>query len=402
MNIWKSLGGVIQAELVSADIDTSLNALYSAGIALYNVEKKDEFTTIFQIRRVNWNKLNALAQKRGDQLKIRKQSGAFYQFRSLIHRPVITAGAFILIFALFFLPTRVLFVRTEGNAAISSQKIIEAGARCGITFGASRRNVRSEKVKNALLAELPELQWAGVNTKGCVAIISVGEKTESESEPATGYISSIVAKRDGIILSCSATEGNLLCTEGQAVQKGQLLISGYTDCGLCIRVSGAEGEILAQTERKLTVIKPSQSLSKGIIQNQRKKYSLLIGKKRINLWKDSGIWDATCDRMYEEYYVTLPGGYSLPVGIAVDSGSVRQLHLTEDDPESQKSAIAEYTKYYLHQHMVAGNLISSSENMDISEGLIQMNGEYTCTEMIGKVQREQIGEDNGKNDGTDR
>ena len=37
--------------------------------------------------------------------------------------------------------------------------------------------IRSEKVKNSLLQRIPQLQWAGINTDGCVAVISVREKT---------------------------------------------------------------------------------------------------------------------------------------------------------------------------------------------------------------------------------
>ena len=280
---------------------------------------------------------------------------------------------------------------------IPDRQIIAAGESCGVYFGASRRAVRSEKVKNAILSALPELQWAGVNTKGCVAIISVRERTEAETKEEQEYVSSIVADRDGIITSCTILEGNSLCSVGQVVQKGQVLISAYTDCGLSIRATRAEGEIFAQTERNLSVVAPTECIEKREIKNTKKKISLLLGKKRINLWKDSGIWDTTCDRMYEEYYVTLPGGYQLPLGVAVETGTVYQLQESQLQPETLEASIADYGKSYLHQHMVAGEIINSSETFAVSDGLIYLNGEYVCTEMIGRVQREQIGEANGEN-----
>lgn len=38
-------------------------------------------------------------------------------------------------------------------------------------------------MKNALLSAIPELQWAGVNTYGCRAVISVRERTLPERKP---------------------------------------------------------------------------------------------------------------------------------------------------------------------------------------------------------------------------
>ena len=396
MNFWRSLAGMVELELASADIETSINTANEHGITLYYLNRTSDLSARFLLKRADYKMLDSLCQKRGDVLKLVARKGVYWWLKGLLRRPVVVIGLILISFTLFFLPTRVLFVRTEGNFLIPDRQIIAAGERCGVYFGASRRDVRSEKVKNAILSALPELQWAGVNTKGCVAIISVRERTEAETKEDE-YVGSIVAERDGIITSCTILEGNALCSVGQVVQKGQVLISAYTDCGLCIQVTQARGEIFAQTERNLSVIAPTECIEKREIQNTKKKISLLLGKKRINLWKDSGIWDTTCDRMYEEYYVTLPGGYQLPLGVAVETGTVYQLQESQLQPEALEASIADYGKSYLYQHMVAGEIINSSETLDVSYGLIYLNGEYVCTEMIGRVQREQIGEENGEN-----
>ena len=91
----------------------------------------------------------------------------------MLFRPVLLAGLGILFLLAMYLPSRVLFIRVEGNMQIPDRQILAAAEECGIRFGASRREVRSEKVKNALLSSVPQLQWAGVNTAGCVATISV-------------------------------------------------------------------------------------------------------------------------------------------------------------------------------------------------------------------------------------
>lgn len=250
-------------------------------------------------------------------------------------------------------------------------------------------------MKNALLAALPQLQWAGVNTAGCVATISVRERTESESVSQTEF-SSVVAARDGYILSAVVTRGNALCAPGQTVKAGQVLISPYTDCGICIRATGAEGTVYAQTNRSLTMVTPLEWQEKGAETGTKRKISLIFGKKRINLWKDSGILEGSCGRMYTEYPLTLPGGFVLPVTLCVEEYTT-----TELEPVIRTDGEACLTKFaleYLREQMVDGTIENHLETVTALDGLTRLTGEYVCTEMIGKVQQEQIGELHGKTD----
>jgi hypothetical protein len=43
--------------------------------------------------------------------------------------------------------------------------------------------------------------------------------------------------------------------------------------------------------------------------------------------------------------------------------------------------------------MVAGTILSYQHHSATGDGFCRMEGEYVCIEMIGKMQREQIGEE---------
>ena len=174
--------------------------------------------------------------------------------------------------------------------------------------------------------------------------------------------------------------------------KGQLLISGYTDTGLVIRAEKAEGEIYARTQRQLTVVSPAESLTKGENMGVEKKYRLLIGKKQINFWKDSGISDAGCDRMYKEYYVTLPGGFQLPLGIGVDTRIFRSI--SSRGVTMEPGHLSAFSCQYLLSHMIAGKIVDMQETLSTGE-LLALTGSYICEEMIGIPQKEQIGDLHG-------
>ena len=392
MDLWNSLFGQVTVELTSAAPGDLLQVITHRGITVLQVEWISDLTLRCDIRRKDLKTLGNITEKRGDTLKLRGKRGLYWAFHTLIKRPVLTAGICILLALILFLPTRVLFLRVEGNEHIPSERILEAAEESGIRFWASRRAVRSEKVKNSLLGALPELQWAGVNTKGCLAVISVRERTVTGEEVKQNQVCSIVAAKDGIVESCTATEGNLLCREGQAVKAGEVLISGFTDCGICIRASAASGEIYARTRGEITVTTLSQWDVKGATTGQKQKFSLLIGKKRINLWKDSGIWEGSCDRMYEEYYITLPGGFVLPVALIRETYVYRETETRSLDTYVLQNAMIEAGRSYLKAQMAAGQILNGKESFSFEEDTCSMNGVYLCREMIGRVQMEKIGE----------
>ena len=396
MNIWKSIAGMQEVELTSAVPEAALEAINAAGIEMLRLQQISELTCRFHIRRKDHVRLQRLCKKRGETLKFVGKTGIYWAVRSLLARPVLLAGMGAVIAAVLWIPTRVFFVEVEGNTMVPSRRILEAAENCGICFGASRREVRSEKVKNALLSAVPELQWAGVNTSGCVATVSVRERSDTEAAEEENIVSNIVAARDGYILSGTVVQGNAVFQVGQTVKTGQLLISGYTDCGICIRATRSEGEIIAQTSRELEAVSPASCQVRGEIREVKKKISVLYRKKRINLWKDSGISDSSCGRMYKEYYITLPGGFQLPFAVCVETYVFCDTQTADISQTNAEAGLTAFADRYLIQNMVAGEVRKKLEAVDLEDGLYRLTGRYICTEMIGREQREQIGDTNGK------
>lgn len=397
MDLWRSLGGMIEVELTSAEPELALEEITARKIEIRRVRQKSPLTFVFCIRRADYNGLNTLCEKRGETLKVLKRKGLYWTGKQLLERPVLLLGMTLILSAVLYLPSRVFFVRVEGNAVVPARRILAAAEESGIGFGASRRQVCSEKVKNALLSAVPELQWAGVNTSGCLATISVRERAKPEDIQPRYEVSSIVAARDGYILSGTVTSGNAQFQVGQTVKAGQVLVSGYTDCGICIRAVKSEAEIFARTNHSLRVVTPSKWLKRGELTDKQKKISVLLGKKRINLWKGSGNSALGCGRIYEEYYATLPGGFQLPFALCVETLTVYNI---APEARARLDAVAVMTEFadsYLSQQMVAGRIRNRSEVIFPEAEIYSLDGDYSCTEMIGRVRREQIGDKNGKN-----
>lgn len=397
MGIWKQLSGTVAAELVSADLPGAYDAINSRQITLYGISQTDTLTARFTVSRKDYALLEKLIRERGEKLTILGRKGFFWSLRALFRRPVLTAGLLLLLSLTVFLPTRVLFVEVTGNHRVPARSILEAANECGIRFGASRQRVRSEKMKNELLAQLPELKWAGVNTYGCVAVISVTERPRLEA-PEDAALGHIVACTDGVIDSCTVTQGTALCEVGQAVGKGQILISGYTDCGGAILLKKAQGEVYARTLREFTAVTPDTCYRKQPSGESHRRYSLLLGKKRIFFWKGSGICRGSCDRIEIQYRFTLPGGFALPVAVCVE-----EITPYETVPQSRscpETLLRDFSRSSLTQQMTAGVITQEDTVVLHGDGVWSLEGQYICREMIGRQKREQIGDYHGENTGT--
>lgn len=398
MDLMHSLIGTYQVEIVSADIPSLIAALNRSGMSLYCVNQLDMLTIRVQILRKHYPDLEKLVLGSGSTVQILSHKGAYWHLRNLVQRPVLITGVMLLLLLAMYLPGRVFFVHVAGNQALSARKILEIAEECGVSFGANRRQVRSEAVKNKLLSAIPQLQWAGVNTYGCTAVISVVERAETKMEDSSGIVSSIVASRDGIIESVTVTKGTALCKKGQAVKAGQVLISGYTDCGMTIRASCAEGEVYALTKHDLTVVSPTNYRQKGSIAKIDKRIGIKIGKNKINLLKDSGILECSCDKMYTEYYLSLPGGFRLPVAITVLTVITYDDFVGTSVLEVDAQDMDEYASSYLKAHMIGGTILSGSVQNGTSNGVFYLHGEYACKEIIGQLQKEENIGYHGKTD----
>lgn len=390
MQIPKSITGMVRIRVESADPAQLLSAFNRVGVRLYNVTYINELAVELTIHAADLPSATSIVEKRGEQIVDRGRKGLLFAIRKVTSRPVLIAGLLLLLVLSVFLPSRILFVEVEGNREVPERLIIEHAAQAGIQFGASRSAVRSEKLKNTLLGELPQLQWAGVNTRGCVAVITVTERDPEPVDNDSAPISHVIATRDGVIRSITASSGTPLCQIGQAVEKGQVLVSGYTDCGIAIKAQRAEAEIFAQTNRFMRTITPTSYSHRGDILARTQKYRIILGKKQINLWKDSGISDATCVKMYKEWYLTLPGGFVLPVGIGVEYCTTYDASVLETADVTNSVWLEKWSEDYLLSHMVCGQIINRKISVAHENGVQQLSANYDCVEIIGSNRDEEL------------
>ena len=377
-------------KVTTAEPEKILTNLADANIELNNILWVDHLTVEIRIKFTQYSAIQRMLDAQEIRYEIISRPGILWRILSTCKRPVLVLGLLLFSVLALWLPGRILFIEIVGNETISDMQVRQNVEACGIYSGIKSADLRSENIKNLFLAEVPNLQWVGVTTSGCVATIHIKERSAVEEIPQDrGGVSSIVASADGIISQMTVFNGNPLVNVGQSVKAGDVLISGYIDYGIKTSAQQAKGEVFAYTEHTLKVIFPRRMLKKGIMMGKQVCYRLQVGKKVINLCNHSGISDSTCGKMYSEYYWSLPGGFRLPICL---TKVVCCNYNTTTGLETDLSAkwVQQNTRKYLHSKMIAGNILKESFTWNVTGDYCEFNGKYACHEMIGLKKHEEI------------
>lgn len=387
----------MRLRIVSPDIPHFIDTLIDNKVLLYDVNIEDELSATITASEYHYKQIFRLAELYQSQLEILQNPKTTSIKRFLKHRWLYLFGILLLICMTIFIPTRVYFFEISGNNQISDIEILETLSANGLMFGTKRTLINSETIKNSLLQQIPLLDWAGITTKGCLAVVEVREKGILSRENDTNHIiSSIVAERDGYIESITVTKGYPQCKPGQSVLKGQVLISGYEDCGLLIRGTQAAGEIKAKTYRTNTMIVPTIVEVRTKSKESFSVFAIQIGKKLINLNKCSRISPGTCVRIQERKYLTLPGGFQLPISFIrekIVSYEIETVSLEDKD----LSWIDDSLEHYVTAQMYDGKILQRTALRNMQEECCTLIVGYACLEQIGKTKIEEILSFHGKN-----
>lgn len=401
MSRWTDLLlGAVVLEITGADIPGTLSRLNEGGIRIRDLHPVPPISIRLTLYPWQLARAQKLLSRRGDHVRVLRREGILpLAKRHRSRLPLAICLAFLTAFFLW-LPSRVLFVEVEGTERIPAEEIRAAAEKAGLTFFCKGGEIRNEQLKNILLQEIPELQWAGVNFNGSVARVTVRERITEASPHRQEDISDVVASRDGIVVSISVLEGETRCRIGQAVRQGEMLVSGYIEHPYQPQYTHSHAEVYALTQHPVDAVHPAEALQKEPSGSLRHRYSLLIGRKRINLSGNSGIPTATCDKMYTQKYVTLPGGFRLPLGLCVETWIGYTVATVPVSSEAASSSLGAFARRDVTAQMLAGEILCGEETVEQDGENYILNVNYTCREMIARQRTLYLFEGERTNDGT--
>ncbi|MDR1616687.1 MAG: sporulation protein YqfD [Syntrophomonadaceae bacterium] len=217
------LGGMITVRIEGEYVEKVLNMAMSRGLYISDV-RKIEGGVLLKVRGSGFEALKTICAENGYEYSIVAQRGAPFVKRAFRRRMGFLVGAAVFVSAVYILSSFIWFVDVRGNNLLSDQVIIDAAARYGVSKGANKSGFDRIEAENAMIRDISQLSYVKISVKGVNASIEVVEKTLSSPEITAPC--NIVAAADGVIDDILVLMGRQNVRTGQAVVKGDILISG--------------------------------------------------------------------------------------------------------------------------------------------------------------------------------
>ena len=381
--IWFFLG-VSRLSITGASPEWCMQRLAKARVAFHFGAKPDEFTAEVWVLQRDEARAAQLIRMGGCDCEVLEHGGFAAVFGGLGKRPVLLVLLAAAIAAAIVVPKFVFFYAVEGNETVPSAQILRELRELGVGFGTYGPSIKPQELKNQMLLRIPKLQWLTVQQSGMCARVVVRERPDKEPVLDRKSPTDVIASRAGVLTRVEAVAGNCLCAPGQAVAGGELLVSAYTDFGFKTQVTAARAEIYAETVRQAVCVLPETKTVKDSRTAARCAVSLLVGRRRISLF-GAAMPERACEKETKIRYLTLPGGFSLPLGIAITricEYDTREETLRAQNAEKQ---LLEQVQADAKRDMIAGTVRDCSVRTEQSGGCIRLYASLRCEEMIARM-----------------
>lgn len=200
-----------------------------------------------------YRSLRYCARRAGCRLRVQERHGFPFLLRRTRNHRGILAGACLFAIILAVLSSRIWCVELLGSYSMEPETVKSALANAGLYPGALKKMVDPKKLEQKIMLMFPEIGWMSINNRGCVMEVNIKEKKEAPQLIKKDKFCNITASKTAQILSMKVFAGTPVVKKGDAVLKGQLLVSAVVedDTGGSTLVH-SDAEILGETVQTLT------------------------------------------------------------------------------------------------------------------------------------------------------
>ena len=282
-------------------------------------------------------------------------------------------------------------VQVSGNEELTEGEVIEALRACGFGVGSYLPSLRVREIENRVLMASECIGWLSINTEGTVARVQIIEHIAGERESSSKNPANLVAVSDGQIEYLELYRGNVVVTVGQAVKKGELLVSGLYDSKTgSFRYTRAAGRVMARTERVLTVEIPLLYEEKVYDEVYLQEIELSFFNFSQNFFKNSRNSDILCDIIKYNANLGQLGDNRLPVSLS--RTEVRPYQLVERERSAEEALELCYAELAEQLSTISNEvqLLQKQIVTEVGEESVRLVCTLTCIEDIALVQEFEI------------
>lgn len=388
------LQGYADIEACGAYPELLLNRCAEKQVRFWRLQKLDATTFRFRVRVQDLEKLQKLAQETMCSVEELGLRGMVPAVARLKGRWGFLLGLTFCLFFAAWLSRFIWVIDVQGNDSVPSEIILAELRRQGVRIGAWGPSVLGREVSNEALRHLPDLSWMNIHVAGVRALVSVREVEEPPVLLDEDVPADVVSREDGVIVSLEIQSGRPLYQVGDAVAKGETVITGRMELlepegspvDLGWYVVRAVGSVRAQVSHALEETIPLTAMEKQYTGATSRGVSLRFLQFHFNFSENSSHIGARYDRMAETRMYTVPL-LRQPVYCTVETLRGYTLQEVPIDQAAEEMRLQEILSERLQRLMEArdGEILSTAFRTRIDGGCLTVTLLADCVEEIGRT-----------------
>lgn len=281
--------------------DDAARLLISSGVDHRNMKRREN-GLFFTLSLSDGVAFERLCMNHGIKLTIIRERGIKHLAERYKRRIGIPIGIVLFVTILLMSEKFIWEIRVVGNETVPAESIISELSELGCGVGTYIPSIDFDFLHNEYLLRDDKLSWISVNVRGTVATVEVRELEVPEIKaPPSGVPCNLVASEDGLITEVEILRGSPVIKEGTLVKKGELLASGAQDMKHGIKLTHAEGRVMAEVIRHINVEVPLETtVAMATGREYSEKYFNFFGIT-VKFFENTENMGAEYDKIEKEY-----------------------------------------------------------------------------------------------------
>ena len=376
--------GWATVEVTGAEPEKLLYALAERGITFWGAAPPKDFTLTVQVPERAVKLIRPLAAAVGCEGRVRSRHGLPAAFRKVRGRYMLLA-CIGLVAALLYVGSAFIWeIDITGNETVPDGIIRQALSQCGVDIGSYWPAFSQDQIRNSVILRVPDIRWMTVTVRGSHAEVVVREKREHLPLMDRKELVKIVAVKAGLVEEVNALGGTALTEAAKVALPGEELIGGYMTGRMgVLGPTRAIGTVMARTWYELTAKSPLNETIKAADGKKTTRWSLILGKTRINFYIGSSICPSGCDKIIIDHTVGSDGLFALPITLE------QTIYTSYDGKQEQTSGLREELETQLMEELKrqvgeSGQVVSTEFSGSEKDGAMYVTLRAECREQIGR------------------
>lgn len=252
VGIYRFCFGYVKILISGESPERMINQFVKRGVSVWGLKRRSGGISCY-ISATDFLSLRAIKRKNtGIRIKLLEKHGLPFLKRRVLMRPGVIVGVIFVILLNLFLSQFIWNINVTELPSINKEEIVSALQEEGITVGSFSKNIDTYTATQSIALKFNNIAWMSINIEGSHLTVNISEAEELEKEMVE-EVGHLVATCDGVIKYCKINEGKNNVLIGQAVKKGDILVSGEIGEEENLSFVRAEGTVLADTERSFNV-----------------------------------------------------------------------------------------------------------------------------------------------------